>query len=178
MQSSVNRILSTFVLVFLSLVIGISWVQAEEQRDMQGWGIDDPYNKLYDVREFEKIRGWVVRVKEVVPMPGMSPSHGTLFSLSVQRSEMMPPITTVSPSFTTRTMDGSSPSKDILEGSERSQPTPWAQPATSTRATTWIARRVRMWPPVGGGALRDCFGGVKPQSCARGAPLDSTGRLL
>jgi hypothetical protein len=41
---------------------------------MQGWEIDSPYNKLYDVREFEKIRAWVIRVKEVVPMPGMSPA--------------------------------------------------------------------------------------------------------
>ena len=61
------------LLVSLSLFIGISFVQAEEKKDMQGWGIDDPYNKHYNVREFEKIRAWVVRVKEVVPMPGMSP---------------------------------------------------------------------------------------------------------
>jgi len=74
MQSSLKRILLLMLLISLSFIIGVSWVQAEEQRDMQGWGIDDPYNKLYDVREFEKIRAWVVRVKEVVPMPGMSPA--------------------------------------------------------------------------------------------------------
>jgi len=74
MQSSFKKIGKSILLILLSLVIGISWVQAEEQRDMQGWGIDDPYNKLYDVREFEKIRAYVVRVKEVVPMPGMSPA--------------------------------------------------------------------------------------------------------
>ncbi|MBT8369174.1 MAG: hypothetical protein KJP23_31155 [Deltaproteobacteria bacterium] len=74
MQSSLKRIVFLISLVSLSFVIGISWVQAEEQRDMQGWGIDDPYNKLYDVREFEKIRAWVIRVKEIVPMPGMSPA--------------------------------------------------------------------------------------------------------
>jgi hypothetical protein len=74
MQSSLKRVVLLILLVSLSFFIGISWVQAEEQRDMQGWGIDDPYNKLYDVREFEKIRAWVVRVKEVVPMPGMSPA--------------------------------------------------------------------------------------------------------
>jgi len=74
MQSSLKRIVFLTFLVSLPLVIGISWVQAEEQRDMQGWGIDDPYNKLYDVREFEKIRAWVIRVKEIVPMPGMSPA--------------------------------------------------------------------------------------------------------
>jgi hypothetical protein len=61
-------------LILLPLAVGMSYVQAEEKPDMQGWGLDDPYNKLYDVREFEKIRAWVVRVKEVVPMPGMSPA--------------------------------------------------------------------------------------------------------
>jgi hypothetical protein len=74
MQSSIMR---TFLLTFwfsLSLIFGIGSVQAEEKQDMQGWGIDDPYNQHYDVREFERIRGWFVRVKEVVPMPGMSPA--------------------------------------------------------------------------------------------------------
>jgi hypothetical protein len=74
MQSWLNRIVFLILLVSLSLVSGISSVQAEAQRDMQGWGIDDPYNKLYNVHEFEKIRAWVIRVKEVVPMPGMSPA--------------------------------------------------------------------------------------------------------
>lgn len=61
-------------LILLSLVVAVSYVQAEEKPDMKGWGIDDPYNKLYDVREFEKVRCYVVRVKEVIPMPGMSPA--------------------------------------------------------------------------------------------------------
>ena len=74
MQSSFKQTGILILLIALSLVIGISWVQAEAQRDMHGWGADDPYNKLYDVREFERIRAYVVRVKEVVPMPGMSPA--------------------------------------------------------------------------------------------------------
>ena len=74
MQSSIQRILLSIILVFCFLVVGISWVQAADKRDMQGWGVDDPYNQLYDVAEFEKIRAWVLRVKEVVPMPGMSPA--------------------------------------------------------------------------------------------------------
>jgi len=69
-----RRMAYLMVLIALSSIIGTSWAQAEEPRDMHGWGIDDPYNKLYDVREYEKIRAWVVRVKEVVPMPGMSPA--------------------------------------------------------------------------------------------------------
>lgn len=57
-----------------AVVLGISIAQAEEKKDMQGWGIDDPYNKYYNVKEYEKLRAWVVRVKEVIPMPGMSPA--------------------------------------------------------------------------------------------------------
>ena len=74
MRKKLQRIFYTLTLILLSFVVGASFVQAEEKRDMKGWGIDDPYNKLYDVREFEKVRAWVVRVKEVIPMPGMSPA--------------------------------------------------------------------------------------------------------
>jgi hypothetical protein len=74
MGKKFQRIIYMTALILLPLAVGMSYVQAEEKPDMQGWGLDDPYNKLYDVREFEKIRAWVVRVKEVVPMPGMSPA--------------------------------------------------------------------------------------------------------
>jgi hypothetical protein len=74
MRNRFQQLIKLTALTLLSFAIGVSYVQAEEKRDMQGWGIDDPYNKLYDVREFEKIRAWVVRVKEIVPMPGMSPA--------------------------------------------------------------------------------------------------------
>lgn len=42
--------------------------------EKKGWGIDDPYNKLYNPKEFEKIKAKVVKVTEVVPMAGMSPA--------------------------------------------------------------------------------------------------------
>ena len=74
MQSSLKRTIAIIFGIALFGLMGAVAVQANDKRDMQGWGIDDPYNKHYDVREFEKIRAWVVRVKEVVPMPGMSPA--------------------------------------------------------------------------------------------------------
>ena len=74
MRNRFQRIFKMTALILLSLAVGVSSVQAEEKPDMKGWGIDDPYNKLYDVREFEKVRAYVIRVKEVVPMPGMSPA--------------------------------------------------------------------------------------------------------
>jgi hypothetical protein len=41
---------------------------------MKGWEAGSEYNRHYDVREFEKIRAYFIRAKEVVPMPGMSPA--------------------------------------------------------------------------------------------------------
>ena len=74
MQIKLRRFLVLATLVLISVTLGFGYALAEDNRDMQGWEIDSPYNKLYDVREYEKIRAWVVRVKEVVPMPGMSPA--------------------------------------------------------------------------------------------------------
>ena len=41
--------------------------------DKKGWGTDDPYNRLYNPKEVEKIKAKVVRLTETAPMPGMSP---------------------------------------------------------------------------------------------------------
>jgi hypothetical protein len=46
---------------------------AAEEFNMQGWGINDVYNKYYDLTKFEKIRAWVVGFKTEPPLPGMSP---------------------------------------------------------------------------------------------------------
>ena len=40
---------------------------------MGGWEIDSPYNKLYDASEMDSFKGNIVDIKEVTPMPGMSP---------------------------------------------------------------------------------------------------------
>jgi hypothetical protein len=74
MRNNYKRIFKMTAFILLSFAVGVCYVQAEEKPDMKGWGIDDPYNKLYDVREFEKVRAYVIRIKEVVPMPGMSPA--------------------------------------------------------------------------------------------------------
>ena len=55
-------------------LLALNAFAGDEQRDMKGWGIDDPYNQYYDVKEYEKIRAWVVKLRESPPMPGMSPA--------------------------------------------------------------------------------------------------------
>ena len=46
---------------------------AADEHGMQGWGINDPYNKHYDLTKYEKFRAWVVGFKTEPPIPGMSP---------------------------------------------------------------------------------------------------------
>ena len=69
----VSRKFGLVVSLFAFLNIGITGVGAGEQRHMKGWGVDDAYNKHYDVAKFEKFKANVVRIKEVIPMPGMTP---------------------------------------------------------------------------------------------------------
>jgi hypothetical protein len=59
--------------LFAFLSIGISGVAAEEQLHMKGWGVEDDYNRHYDVTKFEKFKARVLRIKVVTPMPGMAP---------------------------------------------------------------------------------------------------------
>jgi hypothetical protein len=74
MNAQFGRFLSLVMIIAATVFLTIDLGYTEEKKDMQGWGIDDPYNQYYDVREFEYIRAWFVRAKEVVPMPGMSPA--------------------------------------------------------------------------------------------------------
>jgi hypothetical protein len=40
---------------------------------LKGWGESDPYNRLYNPKEAERFKATVVKVVEVVPLPGMAP---------------------------------------------------------------------------------------------------------
>ena len=64
-----------FGLMFIltSVIIGLNEVGAGDEHNMQGWGIEGPYNRHYDVAKYEKFKAKVVKIKEVIPMPGMTP---------------------------------------------------------------------------------------------------------
>ncbi len=68
-----NRIFG-LMFILTSVIVGINWARADEQQDMSGWGVEDPYHKHYDVNKFESFKARVVKIKKVVPMPGMSPA--------------------------------------------------------------------------------------------------------
>jgi hypothetical protein len=68
-----NRIFGLMI-ILTSVIVSIIWARAGEQHDMKGWGVEDPYHKHYDVNKFESFKARVVKIKTVVPMPGMSPA--------------------------------------------------------------------------------------------------------
>ena len=55
------------------ITLGFSVAAAGQKQDMGGWEIGSEYNKLYDYTETDSFKGWITKIKEVVPMPGMSP---------------------------------------------------------------------------------------------------------
>ena len=60
-------------LVCVFIISGVYSIQAGDSKDMGGWGMNDPYNKLYNAADVERIKVVVTQVKEVIPIPGMSP---------------------------------------------------------------------------------------------------------
>jgi hypothetical protein len=62
-----------FLIAGLCLLSGPDIGHAGDKKDMGGWEPNSPYNKIYNASELDKFKAWVVKVKEIVPMPGMSP---------------------------------------------------------------------------------------------------------
>ncbi len=52
---------------------------AAEKAGFAGWGIDSAYNGYYNAKERDSLKGEIVQLKEVTPLPGMDP--GTAFIL-------------------------------------------------------------------------------------------------
>jgi hypothetical protein len=73
MKKKVHRFIIVAMVIFAAGFIANS-ASAVDEKQMKGWEQDSPYNRLYDVKEYEKFRAWVVGFKEEPPMPGMSPA--------------------------------------------------------------------------------------------------------
>ncbi len=71
----INKSIRIFGLMFIltSVIISLNEAGAGDEHNMRGWGVHDPYHNHYQVDKLEKFKAKVLRVKEVIPMPGMSP---------------------------------------------------------------------------------------------------------
>jgi hypothetical protein len=61
------------VALFLTTLIDVPAVYAGDGPVPKGWEAGGTYDKHYNPNELDKFRGWVVAVKELVPMKGMAP---------------------------------------------------------------------------------------------------------
>jgi len=62
-----------FCAVIYSLAsLALSSVCAASAENMKGWGNGDEYNKLYNPREIDKLKGTVLSFKKISPLPGMA----------------------------------------------------------------------------------------------------------
>lgn len=83
-DSKIKIGLGAILIVGLCL-LGLGSGFAGENRAMSGWELNSPYNKLYKASEMDSFKGTVVDIKEVVPMPGMSP--GLALEVSESKGE-------------------------------------------------------------------------------------------
>ncbi len=64
------RIIVTIAIVLFTFVVSS---QAADKNGMKGWESGSAYNKLYDPKERDTLKGKVVKFKKVTPLPGMAP---------------------------------------------------------------------------------------------------------
>lgn len=65
--------------IIAMVVLGAGPGEAGDRKDMGGWDLDSPYNRYYDASEMDRLKGYVKKVKTVVPMKGMSPGVALVF---------------------------------------------------------------------------------------------------
>jgi len=66
------------VLLLGVYISGLSAGFAEEKGGIVGWEKDSAYNKLYDLDEWDSLKGNVVGFKQITPLKGMSPGIALL----------------------------------------------------------------------------------------------------
>ena len=59
-------------------VLNLAAAYAEDSSGLRGWEKGSDYNKLYDLDEWDNLKGSVVGVKSITPLPGMSPGVALL----------------------------------------------------------------------------------------------------
>ncbi len=77
-----TAILCGFVMALLVLSSGMLWAG-----DIKGWEVDSEYNSFYNPKERDSIKGKVVKLTEVTPLPGMVP--GTALVLDEGGGDMV-----------------------------------------------------------------------------------------
>ena len=68
------RAFTWVVFITLSLVFSATTLPAFAQdQGFRGWEVDSDYNKLYNPKELDRIKGEVIKFEEITPLKGMAP---------------------------------------------------------------------------------------------------------
>lgn len=97
MLKSFNKIMILMISLvgIMSLIASGAGSAQEQNPKMAGWEIGSPYNKLYKVADMDAFKATVEEIKEVVPLPGMSP----VVALVVRESKTEKILVHVAPSW-------------------------------------------------------------------------------
>lgn len=83
------RLISLTGILFLTAILVVissnGNIYAQNDKVITGWEKGSSYDKLYDPKEVDSLKGQVVKFKEVTPFPGMAP--GTAFILEESEDE-------------------------------------------------------------------------------------------
>ncbi len=87
-----ERVMKSVLMTGIVCMLGVMFllvpgkaIFAKDGEGITGWERDSPYNKLYDPRERDTIKGKVIKFKRVTPLPGMA--SGTAFILEESKDE-------------------------------------------------------------------------------------------
>jgi hypothetical protein len=74
MRTVCTIVVSLFLLAATTAALAGGSAEAGKPRVVaEGWEEGSTYNQLYDPESYEKIKGYLVDIVEVVPLPGMDP---------------------------------------------------------------------------------------------------------
>ncbi|MGD8382166.1 MAG: hypothetical protein PVJ11_08480 [Syntrophobacterales bacterium] len=65
-------------LALVITVFGLILAHSDGKQGIEGWEKDSDYNNLYDLAQKDRIKGVVVDVTKLTPLPGMAPGVGLL----------------------------------------------------------------------------------------------------
>ena len=73
-----KHLLFGLTVVLAISVFGLIIAYSDGKGGLEGWEKDSAYNNLYDLTMKDKLKGVVVDVKKLTPLPGMAPGVGLL----------------------------------------------------------------------------------------------------
>ncbi len=67
------------LLSFLFLLTLVPFAKAQDKEGYKGWEIDSKYNKMYNPKDRDSMKGTLVKFTKVTPLPGMATGTAFIF---------------------------------------------------------------------------------------------------